>query len=117
MNGFLSPSGFMHTCDYEKHYELAKSLVTQNHANGKIKFDDWVVNNDDRTLKKIGFLYFGCTPDLGTNTDSYVFMDNDKMVITEAQIKWAADNKQKITSKQYKLFLDLVEEMEKIYGN
>jgi len=110
MNGFLSPKGIMHECDYEKHWELARKLKEKYFDEDWCDYDLWVVNNNGRTLKNWGFLYFGATGDLGTNTDSYIFLDYSNMRITEEQEKWVEENKNKITNKQYETFKELLEE-------
>jgi len=103
MNGFLSPEGTFYKCSYEEHWELARELMDKFCTEGKYDFTKYKGMNED-SLKAFGFLYLGCTPDLGTNTDSYLFLDFNDMQITEEQKEWVENNKHQITVKQYEKF-------------
>lgn len=107
MNGFLSPKGEFYHCNYGEHAELARELTSKNGYQADVFDPNW--RDKEGILKKRGYLYFGYTGDLGTNTDSYVFLDNENEVeITKEQIDWVEDNKNELRLKQYGLFCAIV---------
>lgn len=101
-NGFLSPSGVFHECDFGEHSILAQELTTEygHHADVFDKF--W--RDKEGLLKQNGFVYFGYTGDRGTNTDSYVFLDFKDCEITDEQIDWVESNHDMLTEKQIEHF-------------
>ena len=107
MNGFLDPNGRFYECEFGEHGKLATQIVKQNNI-PSFRGDLKMYHFDDQKLKRDGYLYFGYTGDLGTNTDSYVFVDFDNMNITSDQVQWVLENKNRITAKQFEDFNELL---------
>lgn len=107
MNGFLSPTGEFYKCKYGEHSELAQKLTIDKGLYSDPFDPFW--RDKEKLLKKNGYIYFGHTGDLGTNTDSYVFCDINDMDITDAQIQWVENNRDILSEKQYGWFKSITE--------
>lgn len=97
MNGFLSPEGVFYECQFRGHSELAFKLLSNMKKYTSAGFEE------DK-LQEVGFLYFGYTGNLGTNSDSYMFLDNLNAKITDEQYKWFCENLHKLQEGQKKDF-------------
>lgn len=109
MNGFLSAEGVFYECGFMEHSKLAQKLVHENKYYVDVFDPQW--SDNEHVLKKNGYIYFGYTGDLGTNTDSYVFLDFDDMNITDKQYEWVEENKDKLQEKQLLYFYKYYEKV------
>lgn len=101
-NGFLSPSGVFHECEFGEHSILAEELTVKYGHSADLSDKFW--RDKERVLKQNGFIYFGHTGDRGANTDSYVFLDFADCEITKEQIEWVRLNNSMLTEKQIRDF-------------